>query len=311
MEADLEDVIRRGLRRAFPDLTALRALEKYQRSDADDNPETGVRALRSVLQQCLYDWPSELTHAGGGTQQRDAMQALLTLSNDGRGKRTLNGPDGLRSKAGAFLNVQASQFYKQYEKPLVADFAMWLAEWDLLPSATSGRDEQRFFSWEEVTSLCGRMARHIEREWAPDLVLTMSGPGSVAALYCMKVASRDVPVIVATTFPRREVMRGPELGFARATEAAGWLRCQTEKWNVYLPDVLFRMEQGARIAIVDDRVVTGETQRLVSSVLRDHGCEVLCAALFAPEARRDLLDFTCKYMDGDFEMPWGDARGRR
>lgn len=46
-------------------------------------------------------------------------------------------------------------------------------------------DEVENFSWSTITSILNSMHRRIRVDFQPDIVLTMSGPGSVAACYCM------------------------------------------------------------------------------------------------------------------------------
>ena len=75
--------------------------------------------------------------------------------------------------------------------------------------------------WDVITPKLREMHRRIEQQFSPEVVVTMSGPGSFAAWFCMSFDSRDVPVVVCNTFPQgRESGTMLEL-FAEAAEASG------------------------------------------------------------------------------------------
>src|SRR6185369_8709584 len=61
-------------------------------------------------------------------------------------------------------------------------------------------------SWESTHLLLNNLQRRIESSFAPDIVITMSGPGSFAACYCMSLNPRDIAVLFATTFPKRNLV---------------------------------------------------------------------------------------------------------
>lgn len=311
LEDDLELLVREGLFSSFDSLQALRLLRTYLARGGTDTAAQGAPVLRHLLEDALTDWHRDPEAPGKQTVHayRDSMKALLALGQEG--KRTLNGEEGLRGRAGRHLGVGYDQFGRQYHKPVVKAFADWLPVWDLQSRQTAAIAEPSTMTWEMITNVCGRVSRQIEMDWKPDFVLTMSGPGSIAALYSMKIAARDVPVLMAVTFPRREPMRREERDFQRASGSAGWPAVETTKWKVYVPDVVRHYEPGSVGVIFDDRVISGTTQQLVKEYLSGLGLSVYCCALFAPEARREQMDFVGRYIEGEFEMPWGDQRGRR
>ena len=106
-------------------------------------------------------------------------------------------------------------------------------------------------------------------------------------------------------------MRREERDFQRASASAGWHEVETTKWKVYLPDVVTHYEPGSCAVIFDDRVISGTTQQFVKEYLEGLELTIYCCALFAPESRRQQMDFVGRYIEGEFEMPWGDQRGRR
>jgi nucleoside phosphorylase len=169
---------------------------------------------------------------------------------------------------------------------------------------------EQFISWETIHSILNTLYREIERNFAPDLVITMSGPGGFAACYCMGLNPRDIPVLFATTFPRREEPSSSHSMFRQVAEIGGWLPLSTEKWDVYLPNAITLLPPNSKILIFDDRVITGETQRKLKLELKRYGYDVRCAAMLASDDVADQLDFIGSRVNNDYIMPWGRKRGR-
>lgn len=156
----------------------------------------------------------------------------------------------------------------------------------------------------------GYPARRLERQFEPDLLITMSGPGSFAACTLMRLNVRDVPVLVATTFPGMGEPNRAERAFATAAVKSGAVHLRTAKWSIYLPSLVRHLPAQHRVALVDDRVVTGESQLLTRKLLIGMGYQVACAALFANPGAPvpDLM--VGREIPALFQLPWGSARGR-
>jgi hypothetical protein len=138
----------------------------------------------------------------------------------------------------------------------------------------------------------------------------MSGPGSFAAIYTMRIDHRDTPVAVAVTFPARETRKTSEHQFRQVALRDGWEGVATAKWSVYVPNVVMHYPPGSRVTILDDRVISGETQAIVKRMLELRDLEVQCAALFGPRECEVPDILVGRYIEGEFEMPWGTSRGR-
>jgi hypoxanthine phosphoribosyltransferase len=141
-----------------------------------------------------------------------------------------------------------------------------------------------FIGWETIDSLLNTLYRDIEKNFAPDFVITMSGPGSFAACYCMGLNLRDIAVLFATTFPRRDTPNSAQQTFRELAEQSGWFHIATDKWDVYLPNVLRLLPKGSKVLIFDDRVISGETQRKLKSKLEEFDYDVRCAAMLTGDA---------------------------
>ena len=122
-------------------------------------------------------------------------------------------------------------------------------------SATLKTAKKSDFSinWETTHLLLNKLQRDIETTFAPDLVVTMSGPGSFAACYCMALNPRDIPVLFATTFPKRAQRNASYENFRKVAMDSGWIHVETNKWEVYLPNLLAQLPPKSKILIFDCR----------------------------------------------------------
>jgi hypothetical protein len=298
VRAELDAIVKRGVTaRNFQELTSLRQLENYRARCPDDAGQAAIRHLVRVIEDALATMTDE--------RARAALTELLNL-NHTVGKRVLNGKDGARGRAGEKLDVGPSQFLA-YEPSLLDDLA------DLLVAGARPRvndDAWVSFDWAHVISVAELVHRDLEVKVRPDLVITMSGPGSFAAFYMMKLNARDVPVVAAVTFPLRSREQDALRTFAAAARSAGWHRIETSKWVIFIPDVVEHYPPGSAVTILDDRVVSGEAQNALREYLTGKGYKTSCAALFFPPdvPIPDLVGG--RPVKGRFELPWTTDRGR-
>jgi hypothetical protein len=301
LEAEVKQLISRGLWNSFPQLEHLRQWQPYTTNGAKDDLTQGTRAMALALKSALEAWEKIEPHDAA------AMAELLSLDNL-RAKRVLTGNNGLRAKAGAIYGVQHDQFARVHEKPLITGFAAFIESWTINLEHASQDATQLDFGDLEKASI--NLHRKLEQQFVPDLVVTMSGPGSFAACYMMQYNTRDIPVLMAVTFPKRPHKTDVEQLFARAAVKADAVHLTTSKWSVYLPGLLRHLEKGTRVALVDDRVVSGATQIEARRQLEEFGLQVACSALFTSGSTPidDLI--VGRMIKGPFNMPWGTQRGR-
>ena len=300
-EDDVHLLVRHGSWEAFPELRTLRRWPPYLRAGGTDERASGVRLLEQVLRQALDSWHTE------APCDAEAMRALLGLGQ--RGRRVLNGDHGLRGAAGRRIDIGWDQFSRHYERPLVERFAARLRDCSEDPAAL-GEPQLVSLSFHDLERAAATLHRRLEQQFRPDVVITLSGPGSFTACYLMRLDPRDVPVVMATTFPMREEPQEAERAFAKAAESTGAPHLATSKWSIYLPAIVGHLPPGCRVAIVDDRVVSGDSHRLVRRELQDLGYQVACVALFADPAVPIPGLMIGREISGPFEMPWGPASGR-
>lgn len=304
LESELHDVVKRGVWASFPTLAGFRAWQPFIDAGGTSDIATGSRILARTIKSALVAWQD------AAPKDALAVEKLLDLDSH-RGKRVLNGPGGLRTHAGQVYNVSWDQFRRKYEDGLLRAFAGFLGAWVGAPALPASLQPEIHLSFDALERSARDLHRTLEQQLSPDLVITMSGPGSFAACYMMQFNPRDIPVVMAVTFPRRNTQSDVERQFARATQISNGFHVETSKWSIYLPGALRHLPVGYRIALVDDRVLTGDAQAAVRIELEGLGYQVSCAALFSAGESRipDLL--VGRKITGAFQMPWGTARGRQ
>jgi len=175
------------------------------------------------------------------------------------------------------------------------------------PPSTSAT---KALGWDEMQLYLNRLHTRIRREFIPDLVLAMSGPGSIAPAYCWSLDPEDVPLLTAVTFPKRSVGDGRFTQFRDCAAKAGWIHHESRKWHVFLPDVLKYMPVASKILLFDDRVIGGRVQEAVAALLEAQGYVVKRAAVIAHPDAVSKLDFYEIKTEDDFLLPWGGKYGR-
>lgn len=174
------------------------------------------------------------------------------------------------------------------------------------------RERPVTFSWDHTVAILGGMARDIEEDFQPEMVLTMSGPGSFVACYFLGVVPREPMLFVAQTFPVKHERRTLTASQQELLESSGYRMVQTNKWDVALPPALVRAPRGTRVLILDDKVISGTTQRVVRELLEaDYGLDVRCAGLTAQhepvDGRLEWVGEVCEVLH---YFPWGRSTGR-
>ncbi|HWX83469.1 MAG TPA: 5'-methylthioadenosine/S-adenosylhomocysteine nucleosidase [Xanthobacteraceae bacterium] len=168
--------------------------------------------------------------------------------------------------------------------------------------------------WSQVLPILNTMYRRIEALFPPDVILTMSGSGSIAALYCMGLRPNATPVLVCVTFPLGASNNKEVVAFCIAAEKHRWIRLQTDKWLIFVPSVIESYSKDANILLFDDRVISGASQKALRDSLTQMGFRnVKCAAMiWSPADLTNTVDIEFKGQEiaGHFYMPWGSNRGR-
>jgi adenine/guanine phosphoribosyltransferase-like PRPP-binding protein len=190
------------------------------------------------------------------------------------------------------------------------DLALYVS--DIVSEAHIGRSNDNFieFSWETISAKLSRLQRRITRNYSPDFVVAVSGPGNFAPAYCLAHWSNEPPLLAAVSFPRKPDRSAQNVAFETLAESAGWVHYASAKWDVYLPNIITHFPPGARALLFDDRVVGGQTQADIAAILKDMGYEVRRAALVIDPACVDSMDYYEDVIGGDFSFPWGGRYGR-
>jgi hypoxanthine phosphoribosyltransferase len=176
----------------------------------------------------------------------------------------------------------------------------------LVPDASVLGSRGGSHDWTSVQQLLARVTRRIRRDYQPDVVITMSGPGSIPAFLQLASDGKDVPVVAATTFPAN----GLGEPVRTAAREAGYYHVKSSKWDVLIPPLVDLLPKGAKVLLFDDRVRSGETHRLVRVRLESKGLEVRSAALIVSKEGKETTSWYAEESE-IFSFPWGDQDGRR
>ncbi|UOZ08759.1 SIR2 family protein [Amycolatopsis sp. WQ 127309] len=166
------------------------------------------------------------------------------------------------------------------------------------------------FTWDSLTPKLMRLHRRIERDYRPDFIIAMSGPGNFAPAYCLAHSSDDPPLLTAVTFPKRPKRSDSCVAFQEVAEKSEWIHQETTRWDIFLPNIIRHFPPGSKGLIFDDRAIGGRAQKQVASFLEGMKYEVRRAALVVhPDCAADV-NYYEEVISGDFVFPWGGKYGR-
>ncbi|MGQ0501964.1 MAG: hypothetical protein ACT4P0_05040 [Panacagrimonas sp.] len=173
-------------------------------------------------------------------------------------------------------------------------------------------NKAKTFSFDEVRQYISKINRRMEREFAPDAIVTMSGPGSIAACCLSSENTRDIPLFVAVTFPlsSKSDHRKSLEDFRSVANSQSWRNIKTEKWDIFIPETVFNLGKDKRVVIFDDKVLSGTSQIKLQSELEKCGYQVKRAAVFSSTHQVQYLAWHGEALDEMFYMPWGPKDGR-
>lgn len=196
--------------------------------------------------------------------------------------------------------------------PDYADLELFLADLakDLPGSGTRSANTARVLGWDEMQLYLQRLHTRIRREFKPDIVIAMSGPGNIAPAYCWSLDPDDIPLVTAVTFPKRNFGNESYIQFYNWAAKAGWIYHESHKWHVFLPDILQYLPAASNILLFDDRVIGGRVQAAIATLLEARGYIVRRAAVIAHPDAVGALDYYEIKTDDDFLFPWGGKYGR-
>ncbi len=168
--------------------------------------------------------------------------------------------------------------------------------------------------WPQILPILNTMYRRIEALFPPDIILTMSGPGSIAALYSMGLRPKVTPVLVCVTFPISASKNKEVVAFSTAAQKHQWIKLETDKWLIFVPSIIESYPRDANCLIFDDRVISGASQEALRCKLMEMGfINIKCAAVIwnrAELASNVDIEFRGQEIAGRFYMPWGSSQGR-
>lgn len=163
--------------------------------------------------------------------------------------------------------------------------------------------EQRIrrYDWADIAFGVRKIGRTAFRDFQPDLMLSLSGPGSIVSNLILIDTVRYMPLYVGISERNPPPAGGCRPNYQRTVA--------TSRWITYVPDDVFRFAS-QRILICDDCVITGDTLARLVALLVENGFpreNIRTASLFVTElalaAGLGPDVYWMKVQDSEFYLP--------
>lgn len=171
------------------------------------------------------------------------------------------------------------------------------------------RLEQRIrrFDWDDISIGIKSLNNRIFNDFKPDLLLSISGPGSIISNLLLAQTANYAPLYVGISKKVSE-------NFSCIPSYKHSI--STSKWITYIPDELFKFKN-RRVLICEDCVLSGDTMSQLVNILINNGFRrenILTMSLFVTEVAMSSNKgpdiYWYKLPDSDFYLPWGKSLGR-
>ncbi len=165
----------------------------------------------------------------------------------------------------------------------------------------SKRLEERIrrFSWDDVSDAIEYIYRHGILGYKPDLILTVSMPGTIVASLVAARKGSYLPFFSSRPYPKRKAPSG------------GDHVVETTKWTIELPAEIFA-HKDMRVLVIDGAVLTGDTLNSVSQYLTNNGFQrskikwaTLVATDLAIQSGKGPDFYKFRVADPNVYLPWG------
>lgn len=162
----------------------------------------------------------------------------------------------------------------------------------------------RTFTWDDIDAGIRVLLRKVNRQGAPDVILTLSIPGQIVSSLMM----------IHTLSPKTEY-RSIRLDLIGNADKAKLVIVRTAKFAVGIPREILASKTD-RILIVDSAVITGDLLSETVSALVKAGIErtrIITASLlvtdFAIEGEKGPDIYWQRIRDTSYRLPWGNLSG--
>ncbi|MFE3846179.1 phosphoribosyltransferase family protein [Thermoplasmatota archaeon] len=164
------------------------------------------------------------------------------------------------------------------------------------------------YDWKDVEIGIEEISNKIFKKFQPDVLLSLSGPGSIVANLMLTKTAKFIPLYVGIS----KKINSKDFTF----EPQKMKTITTTRWKTYIPDEIFKLNN-KRIVIIEDAVITGDTLNKLVNVLIKNGIKrknILTISLFTTElavsSNKGPNIYWIKQKDSDFYLPWGNCLGK-
>jgi hypoxanthine phosphoribosyltransferase len=157
-------------------------------------------------------------------------------------------------------------------------------------------------TWKEIERGTADIFKKADKDFQPEILLTMSGPGAIITSLAMIQSGRFLPVYT--------IILEDKTGYSFKDKPKGYIPISTHKWNLYVPEQILN-ETSKRVMVIDDCVMTGDIKAVVCEFLEDHHfpkeniffAVLVCSQIAVTTSKAPHLHWRLSH--GDFYFPWG------
>lgn len=165
---------------------------------------------------------------------------------------------------------------------------------------------RRKFDWSDLLNAAKDLGRRINKEFAPDIIITPGLRGATVANILKSELTETLPVFVGISVWKEDLIKRPEF--------PGYYYLETSKWHVYIPEIVLNFKD-KKVLVVDDFSMSGDFMQILTKSLIAKGfleknvkgmCVVATKVSIQGKKAPDFYWFESE--DANFYFPWGKAR---
>ena len=166
---------------------------------------------------------------------------------------------------------------------------------------------RKSFSWQEVQAGAVELLRKELKEFRPDALILMAGPGAVIASVAMAQFKYIIPVyVIMLQDATRDV-------FSFEPNEKDYSRITSSRWRIYIPKSIFN-DEVPRLLYFDDCVISGDTLTKLRIFFEEQGYTknknnirfvTLVCSQISVDSNKDPDNYWYLNPYADFYFPWG------
>ena len=172
---------------------------------------------------------------------------------------------------------------------------------------TQLKKQLRVFSWDDIQNGIAFLNNKVWKEFNPDIILAISGPGAIVA-YLVSNQYKDFVPVLLTPYHRTKIQPEKDYFFENSFSSSKFTAYLTEDLRNYI---------GKKILVIDDTVITGHLtteakKALVEFGFRKEDIKALCLFTSKTAITSDMSPdyFWMEMTEDEYYLPWGKSFGK-